>query len=159
MPAIARRPEGTTVLKLKDIMTSSLLTVTPQTSLREAMEVLSENHISGVPVTRGAKVVGVFSATDLLDYLAEFDESRREVGRPFGRMSLDDTTVAEVMTRVVQSLSPDCSVEHAAEFMRKAQIHRVLVMDDGELRGIVTTTDVAKAVAEHRIGRTKFVFA
>lgn len=147
------------MLKLKDIMTSSVLSVTPQTTLREAMEILSENHISGVPVMSGSKVVGVFSATDLLDFLADYDETRPEVGLRHARMPLDEVSVTEVMTRTIQSLSPEFGVENAAEFMRKAQIHRVLVMDDGQLFGIVTTTDVAKAVAEHRIGRSKFVFA
>ena len=59
------------MLKLKDIMTADLVSAGPQATLREAMELLSEQHISGVPVVSGAKVVGVFTATDLLDFLAE----------------------------------------------------------------------------------------
>jgi CBS domain-containing protein len=146
------------VLKLKDIMTSSLVSVTPQMTLREAMELLSENHISGVPVMSGNKIVGVFTASDLLDFLAEYDDTSPSIGRGL-RTPLDEVTVSEVMTRLVHSLAPECSVEAAAEFMRQAQIHRVLVMNDGELYGIVTTTDVAKAVADHRIGHRTFVFA
>ena len=146
------------MLKLKDIMTSSVLSVTPQTTLREAMEILSENHISGVPVMSGSKVVGVFSATDLLDFLADYDETRPEVGLRHARMPLDEVSVTEVMTRTIQSLSPEFGVENAAEFMRKAQIHRVLVMDGDIVLGIVSTSDVAKAVAEHRIGTRTYVF-
>jgi CBS domain-containing protein len=147
------------VLKLKDIMTTDIVTVGPQTTLREALELLSDQHISGFPVVSGTKVVGVFTSTDLLDLLAEYDESKAVAGHRLARTPLDQITVSEVMTRLVHSLLPDCSVEEAAAFMREAQIHRVLVMKGGELLGIVTTTDVAKAVADHRIGRLSFAFS
>ncbi len=148
------------MLKLKDIMTADLVSAGPQATLREAMELLSEQHISGVPVVSGAKVVGVFTATDLLDFLAEHDETSGSLG--VGRRSrthLDEVMVSEVMTRTVHSLPPECSVEEASAFMRQAQIHRVLVMKGGALLGIVTTTDVAKAVADHLIGRRTYVFS
>jgi CBS domain-containing protein len=146
------------VLKLKDIMTTDMVTVGPQTTLREALALLSDQHISGFPVVSGGKVVGIFTSTDLLDFLAEYDESKAAAGHRLARTPLDQITVSEVMTRLVHSLSPECSVEEAAGFMREAQIHRVLVMKGGELLGIVTTTDVAKAVADHRIGRLSFAF-
>ena len=63
------------------------------------------------------------------------------------------------MTRKVQSLPPDSGVDEAAILMIQKKIHRVLVMHDGRLVGIVSTSDVAKAVAEHRIMNRTFVFA
>ena len=145
------------MLKLKDIMTVDPVQVGPQMTLRETMELLSENHISGVPVVSGRKVVGVFTASDLLDFLSEYDETSPSVGR-HRRTPLDEVMVSEVMTRHIHSLLPECSVEEAAEFMRKAQIHRILVMKDDELLGIATTMDVAKAVADHRIQHRAYVF-
>lgn len=148
------------MLKLKDIMTDDPVSVSPQVTLREAMELLSEKHISGVPVVSGGKVVGVFTATDLLDFLTEHDETSVSVGRRRNaRTPLDEVTVSEVMTRMVHSLPPESTVEEAAGFMRREQIHRVLVMKAGDLLGIVTTTDFAKAVADHRIGGRTHVFA
>ncbi len=146
------------MLKLKDIMTADPVSISPQMSLREAMELLSEKHISGVPVVSGGKVVGVFTATDLLDFLAEYDETSASVGHRRARTPLDEVMVSEVMTRTISSLPPECSVEEAAAFMRLAQIHRVLVMKDGDLLGIVTTTDLARAVADHRIEHRTYVF-
>jgi CBS domain-containing protein len=146
------------VLKLKDIMTADPVSISPQMTLREAMELLSEKHISGVPVVSGGKVVGVFTATDLLDFLAEYDETSASVGHRRSRTPLDEVMVSEVMTRTISSLPPECSVEEAAAFMRLAQIHRVLVMKDGDLLGIVTTTDLARAVADHRIEHRTYVF-
>lgn len=146
------------MLKLKDIMTADPVSISPQMTLREAMELLSEKHISGVPVVSGGKVVGVFTATDLLDFLAEYDETSASVGHRRSRTPLDEVMVSEVMTRTISSLPPECSVEEAAAFMRLAQIHRVLVMKDGDLLGIVTTTDLARAVADHRIEHRTYVF-
>src|SRR5450759_978489 len=99
--------------------------------------------------------------TDLLAFLADLDDTtplitfRRRRGRT---APLEDVTVDEVMTRKVQSLPPDCSVDEAAALMGKKQIHRVLVMLGDALLGIVTTSDVAKAVAEHRIRSRTYVF-
>lgn len=68
-------------------------------------------------------------------------------------------TVADVMTREVESLPPDATVEEAALLMGKRQIHRVVVMMGDVLLGIVSTADVAKAVAEQKIKNRTFVFA
>lgn len=149
------------MLKLKDIMTRDVVSTAPDMTLRDAMELLSERHVSGAPVVDGGKVVGIFSATDLLAFLADLDDTtplitfRRRRGR---RTPLEDVTVDEVMTRKVQSLPPDCSVDEAAVLMGERQIHRILVMQGDVLLGIVSTFDVAKAVAEHRIRSRTYVF-
>ncbi len=149
------------MLKIKDIMTRDVVSATPDMTLRNAMELLSERHVSGAPVVAGGKVVGIFSASDLLAFLADLDDTtpsltfRRRRGRT---IPLEDVTVDEVMTRKIQSLPPDCSVDEAAVLMGDRQIHRVLVMQGDVLLGIVSTSDVAKAVAEHRIKSRTYVF-
>jgi CBS domain-containing protein len=66
--------------------------------------------------------------------------------------------VGEAMTRTVHSLPPGTTVEQAAQFMRDAGIHRVLVIEDRKLLGVVTTKDVADAVADHRLTSKTYVF-
>jgi len=150
------------VLKLRDIMTRDVVSATPDMTIRDAMQLLSERHLSGAPVLDGGKVVGVFSASDLLGFVADLNDTtpsltfRRRKART---TPLEDVTVDEIMTRKLQSLPPDCSVDEAAALMGAKQIHRVLVMHEGVLYGIVTTSDVAKAVAEHRFGKRTYVFA
>ena len=51
------------MLALRDIMTADVVTVSPQTTLREAMELLAQRHLSGAPVVSGGELVGVVSAT------------------------------------------------------------------------------------------------
>ena len=137
------------MLTLREIMATDVTTAEPDMSLPEAITMLSESHISGAPVTHGGKVVGIFSASDLLIHIAEMESTEPELSFRKRRTPLDAVTVADVMTREVKSLPPDCTVKAAAHFMMNANIHRVLVMEDGHLRGIVTTTDLAAAVAEH----------
>ncbi len=140
------------MLKLRDIMTTDVVTATPDMSLREAMEMLSSRHISGAPVTAGGKVVGIFSASDLLSFLVDLEgaEAIFEFSRK-RQTPLEDVTVSEIMTRNVHFLPPDSSVTEAAKYMREANIHRVLVMEDSDLLGIVSMTDVAMAVADYKL--------
>jgi CBS domain-containing protein len=58
------------MLRLRDIMTRGVVTLEPQMTLREAMEILTARHLSGAPVVSGQKVVGVISAGDLLSFAA-----------------------------------------------------------------------------------------
>jgi CBS domain-containing protein len=150
------------MLKLKDIMTRDVVSAAPDMTIRDAMQLLSERHVSGAPVVDGGKVVGIFSSSDLLALLADLNDTTPSLTfrqRKSRTTPLEDITVDEVMTRKVQSLPPDCSIEEAAQVMVKKQIHRVLVMDGDILLGIVSTSDVAKAVAEHKIRSRTYVFA
>jgi len=149
------------MLRLRDIMTQDVVTAPPGMTLRDAMALLSERHVSGAPVVDGGRVVGIFSATDLLGYLADLNDTMPPLtfrGRRGRTTLLEDVTVDEVMTRKVHSLPPDCSVDQAAALMGEKQIHRVLVMQGDDLLGIVSTFDVAEAVAEHRIRNRTYVF-
>lgn len=58
------------MVRLHDIMTVEVLTVGPETTLREAAELLFNEHVSGVPVVAAGHVVGVASATDILDFVS-----------------------------------------------------------------------------------------
>jgi len=71
---------------------------------------------------------------------------------------LQEHTVSEAMNRSVCSLPPDADVPRAAEYMQRNGIHRVLVMDGDRLLGIVTTSDIARAVADHQLSERRFIF-
>ena len=58
------------MLRLSDIMTREVITLTPETTIRQAAEIFSTRHISGAPVVNGNTVVGIVSATDLLRFTA-----------------------------------------------------------------------------------------
>lgn len=189
------------MLRLKDIMTRELVTLSPDLSLRDAMDVLITQHITGAPVVSGTHVVGVISLTDLVEFAAGapgvpteredmsdmddwenpgelptddeppsaffaelWDDAGADVAERFAETEgpewnvLEEHTVGEAMNRKVCSLPPDAPVDHAAAVMRRAGIHRVLVMEGAALVGMVTTSDITDAVADHRITSRVYVF-
>lgn len=175
-------------------MTLDVLTVSPETTLRDAAGLFSDEYVSGAPVVAGTKVVGVVSASDIVSFVASqpgvpterpemieygewpevepWQEGNEAPGAFFAdywsdvgagvetRMEslegpewnvMEEHTVTEVMTRTVTALGRDATVREAAELMLKADVHRILVMEDDELVGLVTTTDILKAVSQHGI--------
>ena len=150
-----------------DVMQTDLVTARPADSLKEAMTLLMDSHVSGLPVLdpRGG-CVGVLSVTDILglEYAqAESATEVEEVGVYFnpdeqrwenmrfagGADELPDLTVGEVMTTEIVSVSPDASVREVAELMVERRVHRILVLDDRQrLRGLVAALDLVQVVAE-----------
>lgn len=191
------------MLKLREIMTADVVTVTPDTTLRDAADLLARHHVSGAPVVSRAGVVGVISTSDLLEFAGshpgvptdeELEPEWADINAPpepeieevppdpfftepwalVGEepppapsptvegpewSALDQHTVEEIMTRRLFALSPDDEVTVAASLMEKSHIHRVIVADEGRLVGIVTATDVANAVADHRLRTRTYVFS
>lgn len=181
------------MLRLAEIMTRDVVTVTPETTLRDTVELFAARHISGAPVVSGRQIVGVVSAADIISFAASMPATEVETTDPSGwnepspeefpesenvapgsyftdlfdvgeadvlerigtapglrKSLLDERTVDEVMTRDPIALSPNDSVLEAADIMQTKSIHRVLVVDDGKLVGIVSTLDLARAIAEHK---------
>jgi CBS domain-containing protein len=72
---------------------------------------------------------------------------------------LDEHTVADAMTRApLITMPPETAVPEAAELMRRARVHRVLVLEGDRLVGIVTALDIVRAVADGRLTVRTFVF-
>ena len=87
---------------------------------------------------------------DVVSQLAWGANGRRDV--------FTEHTVAEIMTRDLYALGPSAAVTAAADLMRNANVHRLLVLDDDRLVGIVTTMDIANAAADNRLGIRSYVF-
>ena len=150
----------------KEAMQTDLVTVNPSDSLRKAMELLTEWHVSGLPVVdnRG-HCIGILSVTDLLGLENEQAHSApdEEVGAYFnpdkqrwenmrfaGSIDeLPDQTVNEVMSADVVSVAPETPLREVAELMVEQRVHRVLVMDDKQLlHGLIAALDLVQIVAD-----------
>lgn len=146
-----------------DVMTPNPIAVKPQTPLHEAIQLLSEKHISGLPVVDDAgKLVGVISESDLmwqetgvetppyimfLDsviYLQNPARYEKEIHKALGQ------TVGEVMTDKPISITRDRSIKEAARIMHDKKIRRLPVVDtkDGTVVGIVTQGDIIRTMAD-----------
>ncbi|WKW11845.1 CBS domain-containing protein [Pseudogemmatithrix spongiicola] len=147
------------MLKVKDLMTRELLTLAPNTSIREAAEILATEHVSGAPVVHAGKPLGMVSARDLLEFIAALPADPEAVSGGMEHGILDDHTVEEAMTRgPLTTVSPETPASRAAELMQAERIHRLPVVEDGRLVGIITTTDIVKAVADRKLSYRTFVF-
>jgi CBS domain-containing protein len=186
------------MVPLSEIMTTELVTVSPDLTLQEVARVFAAAGISGAPVVSGRELVGVVSTTDLVEfettnpgtprqrdersewgeietqplldgsdegepglYFTEmWDDSGADVLERFESDSpewnrMAETTVGSIMTTAVVSLLPEAAVQEAARMMLPAGIHRILVVDAaGELVGLVSSSDIVRAVAERGLGNT-----
>jgi CBS domain-containing protein len=147
------------MLKVKDLMTREVLTLAPNTTVREAAEILSTEHVSGAPVVRLGTVVGMVSSVDLLEFIAGLPADPEAVSGGMEHGILDDHTVEEAMTRgPVKTIALDAPASTAAEMMKEEGIHRLPVLDNGKLVGIISTTDLVKAIADRKLSYRTFVF-
>jgi predicted transcriptional regulator len=123
------------MLVVSDVMTRSVVTLTPGTPLQEAALTLANMGVSGAPVCdEQGRVIGVFSKSDIASKLSE--------DRP-----LETVTVGELMTSIVFSVRPENPLRTAIWLMVYENVHRVMVTDEGEqIVGIVTPMDVLKAI-------------
>lgn len=148
--------------KIRDVMSRDLVSFTPEMGLVEAIETLAERHISGAPVLRGGRVVGVLSATDVMEFMATNPVALADYGdAPTDREvnPLEGCSVSEAMSGgPVSTLPPTANVQEAADLMRSANIHRIFVVENDRLVGVVSSLDITRALAERRIVNRTFVF-
>lgn len=133
-------------MRVADIMQTNLETIGADDSVEDAVEVLADKHISGLPVvSKRGQLVGVLSTTDVLQLLAEApDPEHRGV-------VLEGTQVREVMTAKPITVRPDADIHEAARQMLYGEIHRLFVEFDGALVGVLTQSDIVGAVAGARL--------
>jgi len=129
-------------MRVADLMQTELKTVRSDEPLVNATALLAESHISGVPVVDAHdRLVGVLSSSERLQAIAEAEDAQ-ERGRLF-----EELEVRDVMTPRPQVISPDAQLKEAAQRMLYSEVHRLFVESNGKLVGIVTTTDLLRAVA------------
>lgn len=139
-------------MKIEQVMTSDVVTVSADTSLKEVARTLTGKRISGVPVCdAGGAVLGIVSEADILrkeqGFVPEpggllgwlFEKADAEGSRLLAR------TAAEAMTSPAVTIAPDASVTDAARVMTMRGINRLPVVRSGRLVGIVSRADLVRA--------------
>jgi CBS domain-containing protein len=124
---------------VQDIMQSKLVTVTPRTSLPDAIRLTRERGIRHLPVLDDQRLVGIVSDRDLKRAMAS---SVTTLERHEVESLLERVTVDAIMTRSVKTIGPTFPVEDAARVMAADKISSLPVTEGGRLIGIITETDV-----------------
>lgn len=132
-------------MKVAELMQTDLASVSKGTPVGEAVVTLTDAHVLGLPVTDGNKFIGVISTSDVMEAMAE----RSREGN-LGHF-LDTTLVGDLMTPHPQTVSPGDDVKVAAQDMLYLGIHRVFVVDDDQLVGVLSASDIVQAYANGRL--------
>ena len=117
---------------IEDIMVRDVACATLPGSRDEVLKILKNKHISGVPVLKDSKVVGIVTRTNLLQ-------------------NPEEEQLALLMTRDPTTISPGSDLQAAARLLLQHGIRRLPVVDDGKLVGLVTVADVVGTIADMNI--------
>jgi CBS domain-containing protein len=117
---------------IEDIMVRDVASVTLPGSRDEVLKILKNKHISGVPVLKDSKVVGIVTRTNLLQ-------------------NPEEEQLALLMTRNPITISPGSDLPSAARLLLENHIRRLPVVDEGKLVGLVTVADVVGTIADMNI--------
>jgi len=132
-------------LKVKEIMTQNVISIRDDLSIKDAVIILRKNKISGVPVLdKSGNVVGVFSESNILDKLPDILEEADKIPM-VDVQELTSPPVSDVMGKPPIIVNSDEDIRNVAKIFLEKYIHRVPVVDNGKLVGIVSLGDVLKA--------------
>ncbi len=129
-------------IQVKDFMSSPVITAVGDRKVKEIRDLMKRKGIHAIPIIKYSKklpqaeitIRGIVTVTDLSEKVS------------------DKLSVKEIMTPNVHILHKDTSVQSAAKMMLKHRVHHIVVMDDGEIVGMISSLDFVKLVAEHSVG-------
>lgn len=125
---------------VSQIMSKELITLTPKDSLYDAEKLFKQYNIRHLPIVEDKKLVGVVSYSDLLkiSYADVNEEDDIET------VVYDLYSIPQLMAKSPVTVSSDTNIKDVTETLANHTFHSIPVVDDGELVGIVTTTDLLK---------------
>ncbi len=124
------------MLKARDVMTKDVITISPDATLADAIELLVAKEISGMPVVdANGKVIGIISEKDILNFIFSGN--------------LRNTKVKEAMSTNIISFTSDTDIDKISLCISENRIRRVPIIDEGKLVGIVSRRDIIRVVLFH----------
>jgi len=129
-------------MRVRELMQTKVKTVHPDDAVNDAVVTLTDAHVSALPVVdESGHMIGVISSTDILTSEAEArDAVEREA-------LFEQMMVRDIMTPRPLTVSSDADVREAAQQMLYAEVHRLFVTSGKQLVGVISTTDIVRAVA------------
>lgn len=129
-------------MQVAELMKTDVAVVHEDASISEAVIRLADAHVHGVPVVnhRG-RVLGVLSSSDIVQATAERSDAARQ-------SVLEDISVRDIMSTPPRTVRPEDDVRVAAREMLRHDVHRLFVISGEELVGVLSTSDIVRAVAD-----------
>lgn len=151
-------------MRVGDVMTQEILAIAPEAALKEAAEVMLREHVSGLPVISGRKLVGIVTEGDLLRRVETETERSRPRWLEFltgaGTLAQEYVRsharkVADVMTTEVVTATEDTELEAAVELMERRRVKRLPVLRGTQVVGIVSRANLLHALVASPPGGAK----
>lgn len=127
---------------VRDRMTATVITIGPKTTIFDALALMKARRIRRLPVLSGRRLVGLVTWTDLMRASPSPVTSLSVWEIPYLLMK---ARVSQVMTRDLVTIAPGATIEEAAVLMRRHKIGGLPVVDDAQLIGIITESDLFDA--------------
>jgi CBS domain-containing protein len=124
--------EYNVTLKVVDVMTTEIITIDENASVKEAAEIMNLNEISCLIAARKGKAVGIITERDLLKRVIVEAKNPKK------------TKVSEVMSTPLEVIPPDMSLEDAVRVMFDKKIKKLPVYEKNKIIGLVSLTDIAR---------------
>ncbi|MCK0130094.1 CBS domain-containing protein [Flavobacteriaceae bacterium F08102] len=127
-------------IPISTIMTKKIVTLNKTDDLVTAEKLFKKHKIRHIPVVSGNKIIGMLSYTDLLriSYADAADDEDHDVDTVVYNMF----TIEQVMAKNLITINQDTPIKEVAEILAKKEFHALPVVNDDQLVGIVTTTDL-----------------
>ena len=122
------------MVKVGDAMVKDIVSIDYKTPVREVVRIMGQKRIGSVLVSRDGEIYGIFTERDL-------------VSRVLLEGSLDDEVGKYTSTPLI-TVSPDYDLKEATRIMADMKIKRLVVVEDGKVVGILTASDIVKAIAK-----------
>jgi CBS domain-containing protein len=133
-------------MKVADSMQTEVRAVTSDTPVSEVVVSLADAQVTGLPVVDARnRVIGVVSSTDLINAQAEARSAEER------QILLEQTPVRDIMTPKPLMIESTAEVKEAARHMLYAEVRRLFVEENGVLVGVISQTDIVRAVATGKI--------
>ncbi|ASO05622.1 CBS domain-containing protein [Arenibacter algicola] len=128
------------------IMTTDLVTINHTNSLFDAEKLFNKHKIRHIPVVNNKQIIGILSLTDLLriSFVDNYGEDDSQVDTAVYNM----LSIEQVMVKDPVHIAPSLTIKEVAEILAKKEFHALPVVENGELVGIVTTTDLLNYLLE-----------
>ena len=135
-------------MRIRDVMSSPVVSVTPETTVKEAALLLVERGFNALPVIDGDELVGIVTEADLVPLESRPDPRSHMLPVPADSAPLPHT-VHEVMTRDVITLRAEEDAAQAAQLMLRRRLRSIPITARGRLVGMVTRRDLLRLLARH----------
>jgi len=133
-------------LTIEDLMTREVVTVTPESTLYEAAQIMGEKHIGSLLVLKYDTPVGIITERDLLNVVSSGVKLEKDwIG---GGTSIREEKVEKVMSFPVVKICQGSPLKEAARIMIEKRIRRLAVCDLGTVFGIITASDMIRSLPE-----------